>query len=221
MLVFVVVTVALGNWQRHRAADKDALRAQLDASSRQPPVDLAVLPGDTAAARFRRVRVQGTFDASRQMLLDNRVRGGRVGYDVVTPLRIAASGSYVLVDRGWIAQGASRAQLPRVDPPSGPVTVEGRINLPARYLELAKGPASGPVIENLDIARIAASSGLSLAPFVIEQTGDSGSGLVQDWPAPDFGAEQNRSYMMQWYAFAGIAVVLWLTLNWRAKAKPR
>jgi surfeit locus 1 family protein len=220
MLGFVALTIGLGNWQRHRAAEKDALRALVDASASQAPLDLAVLPQDAASARFRQVRVQGTFDASHQVLIDNKVHAGRAGYDVVTPLRIAASGENVLVDRGWIVQGPSRAQLPRVDPPPGPTTVEGRINLPpARYLELAKVTATGPLVENLDIDRIAASSGLRLAPFVIEQTGDNGDGLLRDWPAPDFGAEQNRSYMLQWYAFAGIALVLWVTLNWRATAR--
>jgi len=218
MVAFVALTIALGNWQRHRAAEKDALRAQLDASMSQVPLDLAVLPENAAASRFRPVRVQGTFDAAHQLLLDNKVHAGRVGYDVVTPLRIASSGAYVLVDRGWIAQGASRAQLPKVDPPPGPTIVDGRINLPARYFELTTGTAAGPVVENLDIGRIAAKSGLVLAPFVIEQTGE-GDGLLRDWPAPDFGAEQNRSYMLQWYAFAGIALVLWLTVNWRRQAK--
>jgi surfeit locus 1 family protein len=218
MLVFVALTIGLGNWQRHRAAAKDELRAQVEASSRQAPLDLAVLP-DGASARFRRVRVEGTFDAAHQILIDNKVHAGRAGYDVVTPLRVVPSGADVLVDRGWVAQGPSRANLPRVPVPSGSTMVEGRINQPpARYIELAKGAASGPLVENLDIDRIAASTGLTLAPFIIEQTGDTGDGLVRDWPAPDFGAEQNRSYMLQWYAFAALAVILWLALNWRRAA---
>jgi surfeit locus 1 family protein len=137
---------------------------------------------------------------------------------VVTPLRLDDNPSYVLVDRGWVAQGPSRSELPRVPPPAGPVVVEGRINLPpVRYLELGAGSDAGPVRENLDIARIAASSGLALLPFIVEQTQDTGDGLVRDWPAPDFGIEQHRSYMVQWYSLAALGVALWLTLNWRAE----
>src|SRR5450631_1413054 len=73
MLAFVALTIGLGNWQRHRAAEKDALRAQLDASASQAPLDLAILPQDAASARFRRLRVDGTFDASHQVLIDNKV----------------------------------------------------------------------------------------------------------------------------------------------------
>ena len=61
----------------------------------------------------------------------------------------------------------------------------------------------------------AASSGLPLLPFIVEETQHTGDGLVRDWPAPDFGIDQHRSYMVQWYSLAALGVVLWLVLNWR------
>ena len=109
-------------------------------------------------------------------------------------------------------------ELPSAPPPAGEVTVVGRINTPpARYLELRADAATGPLRENLDIARIAASTGLSLLPFIVEQTQGGADGLARDWPAPDFGIEQHRSYMLQWYAFAVLGCVLWIALNWRAR----
>jgi cytochrome oxidase assembly protein ShyY1 len=41
--------------------------------------------------------------------------------------------------------------------------------------------------------------------------------LVRDWPASDLGAQQNFSYMIQWYSFAAVAAGLWLALNWRLR----
>jgi cytochrome oxidase assembly protein ShyY1 len=76
------------------------------------------------------------------------------------------------------------------------------------------------VWQNLDIARIAASSGLPLVPYIIEQTGEAPDGLVRNWPAPDFGIEQHRSYMVQWYSFALLGCVLWVGLSWRVR-EPR
>jgi cytochrome oxidase assembly protein ShyY1 len=58
--------------------------------------------------------------------------------------------------------------------------------------------------------------GHPLLPFIVEQTEDTGDGLVRDWPDPDFGVEQHRSYMVQWYSLAALAVALWLGLNWRS-----
>ncbi|MEP6944104.1 MAG: SURF1 family protein [Betaproteobacteria bacterium] len=216
LVVLVLLTVGLGNWQRHRAAEKEALRAQYELASRQPLASLDD-SSDAAQLRYRNVRVAGVFDAAAQVYIDNKVHGGRVGYDVVTPLRLAG-GRHVLVDRGWIAGTARRTELPPAPPPVGEVTVVGRINTPpARYLELRPDAATGPLRENLDIARIAASSGLQLLPFVIEQTQAGADGLVRDWAPPDFGIEQHRSYMVQWYSFAVLGCVLWVALNWRLR----
>jgi surfeit locus 1 family protein len=221
LIALVAATVALGNWQRHRAEEKDAMRAQYERAVRSPPIPLAAATADTStdatSLRFRRVRIAGEFDPRAQVLIDNRVHAGQPGYHVITPLRLA-EGRYVLVDRGWVGAGARRSELPAAPPPAGLVTVEGRVNIPPRYLELRANSddhAAGPVWQNLDIARIAAASGLPLLPFIVEQTEGQGDGLVRDWPAPDFGVEQHRSYMLQWYAFGLLGCGLWLGLNWR------
>jgi surfeit locus 1 family protein len=216
-LAAVILFVAAGNWQRGRMQGKEALRAAIDVAAQSPPVNLAALPAatDWSSLRFRPVTAAGEFDAAHQILIDNRIHAGRAGYDVVTPLKLA-DGRFVLVARGWIAQGASRRVLPDVAPASGAVTVSGRLALPSTaYLELKKSPPDGPLWQNLDLARFAEASGLTVLPMVIEQTLDTADGLLRDWPAPDFGTEKHWMYMWQWYAFATLAVALWLGLNWR------
>jgi surfeit locus 1 family protein len=219
MLAAVVVCVAAGRWQQGRMHDKEALRAQMDAAARMAPVALSGLPGvaDWTSLRYRPVIVAGAYRARSQILIDNRVHDGRAGYHVVTPLELPG-GRAVLVDRGWVAQGASRAALPDVPPPGGTVTVEGRIAVPASgYFELKPEAAAGPVWQNLDPVRFAAATGVSVLPVVIEQTAAPvpDDGLVRDWPAPDFGIDKHRIYMVQWYAFAALAIALWLILNLR------
>ena len=218
LAVVVAVTVALGNWQRHRGAEKEALREHYEFAAHQPPLELTAASADMPALRFRPVRASGEFDGQRQVLIDNKVHAGRPGFDVVTPLKLSSEDRYVLVNRGWIAQGVNRSELPRVPPPAGAILVEGRINLPpAHYLELKLDAGPGPLRQNLDIDRITAATGLALLPFIIEQTGDAGDGLVRDWPLPDFGIDQHRGYMVQWYSLAGLGLVLWLALNWRTR----
>ena len=127
---------------------------------------------DPARFRFRAVRAQGVYDATHQLLIDNRVHEGRVGFEVVAPLKLGEGPGYVLVDRGWVAQGPSRARVAAsaaaCEEPSS--STAGSICRRARYLELGTDSNAGPIRENLDIARIAASSGLSLLPFIVEQT---------------------------------------------------
>jgi surfeit locus 1 family protein len=154
------------------------------------------------------------------VLIDNKVRGGRPGYEVVTPFKLAPSNRYVLVDRGWVAQGPTRKQLPSVQTPAGVVQIVGRATIPSkRYLELKADTGEGTLRQNLDIERIAAASGLTLLPFVVEQTEPVAppDELLRDWPPPDFGIERHLAYMMQWYSLAALAVVLWLVLNWRRR----
>jgi cytochrome oxidase assembly protein ShyY1 len=67
----------------------------------------------------------------------------------------------------------------------------------------------------VDIGAYAAETGLKLAPIVIEQHSDADDGLVRDWPRPDLGIERHESYALQWYLFAGLAIVLLAVLSFR------
>ena len=215
----VVVFVAAGHWQQGRMHEKEALRAQQEAAALAAPLSLDALHAGTdwTALRYRRVIATGIYDAQRQILIDNKVQGDRVGYHVVTPLTLT-DGRTVLVDRGWIAQGASRSALPAAPPPEGGVSVTGRVAIPARrYIELGRDEGNGPVRQNLDPVRFSAASGVAVLPIVIEEIAPAGAndGLVRDWPAPDSGIEMHRIYMVQWYAFAALAVALWLYFHLR------
>ena len=213
----VVVCVAAGNWQQARMRAKEALGGQLAAATQSEPIVLASLPAsaDWPSLRYRPVEATGEYLPNQQILIDNKVVAGRAGFHVVTPLALA-DGRYVLVNRGWVAQGRTRARLPDVPPPRGTVSVRGRIATPPTgYFELQREDGAGPVRQNLDLARFAAATGISVLPAIIEATATPvpDDGLIRDWPAPDFGIETHRIYMMQWYAFALVVVFLWFWLN--------
>jgi surfeit locus 1 family protein len=216
----IAVFVAAGNWQRDRLAAKRELRSQLDAVSAAVPVMLPTGVHDWAAWRYRPILATGVFDASRQILIDNKVHAGVVGYAVVTPLRLP-DGRAVLVDRGFVAVGRTRALLPSVPPPAGEVTVRGRVNLVSQgYFELGREDPGGPVWQNLDPVRFAAATGLTVLPIVVEATAPTGGddGLARDRAQPDLGIEKHRIYMWQWYTFAAMALGLWLWFALRPPA---
>jgi surfeit locus 1 family protein len=216
-VVAVGVFVAAGNWQGRRLEQKEALRAQFDAAQAVPAVPLPAFPdADWASWRYRTVLVDGVFDASRQILVDNRVHAGRAGYEVVAPLRLA-DGSTVLVDRGWAPLGASRSEPPRSPPPAGPVRLVGRVAVPPAPAVSRQEDAAGPVWQRFDPATFAAATGVAVLPIVVEQLSSPpdrpADTLVRDRPAPDFGAEKHRIYRAQWYAFAALAAGLWCYFN--------
>jgi len=213
----VAICVAAGNWQHGRMQAKETLRAQYDAASGIAPVALATLPNapDWSSLKYRAVIATGEYLASRQILIDNKVQAGRAGFHVVTPLALR-DGRVVLVNRGWIAQQASRSALPETPPPTGEVTVRGRIAIPpVGYLELEPDSTAGPLRQNLDPARFASATGVAVLPVVVEamEPPVPDDGLVRAWPAPDFGVDTHRIYMVQWYAFALLAASLWGWFN--------
>lgn len=212
----IALFVAAGLWQRDRMGQKEALRAQLAAAAARASSPLPA-PKDWEPWRFAPVTATGSFDARHQILLDNRVHDSRAGYHVITPLGLA-DGRVVLVNRGWIAGGATHSDTPAAPPPAGTITVRGRINNPpSKYLELRHETPAGPVWQNLDLAQYAAATGLRVLPVIVEQTEpiDGADTLVRDWPAPDLGVERHLSYMIQWFTFAAMVAGLWLYFAFR------
>jgi surfeit locus 1 family protein len=188
--------IALGNWQAGRAEAKRALGAQI-----------------------QRIVVHGEFLPEHTVLLDNKVRRQRAGYEVVAPLKLA-EGIHVLVNRGWIEAPARREQLPEVATPRGRVRVEGVMlaRLP-QPLKLGEG-AKGRVRQGLELKEFAVESGLTLQAFVIEQHSALPDGLARDWPPHDAGIEKHEGYALQWYSLAALAVLIALVLSFRKIEAP-
>lgn len=213
-LIFFVLTLSLGNWQSNRADTKRALQARYDAAVREPPIHVGNTLVDRDSVLYRKLEVEGVFDDAHTILLDNRVLNGVAGYHVLTPLRIDGSQLAILVNRGWVATGRSREQVPAPPTPAGRVRLEGMAVDPhTRYVELAPTTPQGRVWQNLDFARYAATSGLELQPVLLLQTSSLPDGLQRNWPRPDTGVDTHVSYAFQWYSLAATLTALWLIMN--------
>ena len=108
-IFFVFVFVFLGIWQIERAANKEGLLQDFNSEQESPPTRLT-----SQSPNWSRVFVDGVFDSSRQILIDNQIHNGKVGYKIFTPFRFDEN-KIVLVDRGWIGQGQSRSDLPQLN----------------------------------------------------------------------------------------------------------
>jgi surfeit locus 1 family protein len=235
----LALTLSAGRWQLDRAAFKVALAQRIEAMAGEPP--MRVNPATTAvevdAPAWRPIDAVGHFDGQRVVLLDNRLRDGVAGYEVLTPLVIAADGRALLVNRGWVAAPAHRDQLPQVVTPQGEVRVTGLAAIPsARFIELRAGTDDAVRWQNWTLERAGERWGIELMPFAMLQTGQavaadgvagasrsastSGRALEQDglarvWPRPDVGIDKHRGYALQWFSFALIATVVWFVLSLR------
>lgn len=213
-LFFFALTLWLGTWQSGRAETKRALQARYDAAALAPPIHVGSAPLDRDSVLYRKLEAQGVFDDAHTILLDNRVMNGVAGYHVLTPLKIDGGARALLVNRGWVAAGRTREQVPRPPVPHGAVKIEGMAVDPhSRYVELAASVPQGRVWQNLDFGRYAAFSGLALQPVLLLQTSATDDGLSRTWPRPDTGVAMHVGYAFQWYSLAATLAVLWLAMN--------
>lgn len=214
--------VLLGNWQHGRAAERRAAFEQMAAAARGAAIDFPGAAADAAQLARRRVAAAGEFLPRFTVLLDHRLHRGRPGYHVVQPLRLAGSGTHVLVLRGWIAAPARRDQLPEIVTPAGAQRIEGiALERLPQFLEPhaaadACRPGTAPCIwQNLKIDDFAAWAGIALAPIMIEQASELPDGLGRDWEHAEAGFRKNEMYALQWYSLAALALVLFIVLSIR------
>jgi surfeit locus 1 family protein len=207
----IALCLTAASWQHRRMHEKEALQQEISAAASAPAVPLPPTVTDWPRWRFRTVTLKGEFDARHQILIDNVQHAGRVGFGVVTPF-VLDDGRTVLIDRGFVAGGATRAILPSPPVPQGAVTLKGRVDLPSlRYVEL--GPSvlpTGALWQHVDPQKFSQATGIRVLPIVIRSVGPPGEGLVEDDTLPDTGIDKHLSYMMQWLTFAAMAAGLWL-----------
>jgi len=223
-LFFAGLAVFLGFWQLGRASQKEALQTQIQNQAVRLPLNPLDLQAMAAASGslYRPVRVAGVWESAHTVYLDNRQMNDKVGFFVLTPLRLQDTGQIVVVQRGWVGRNFEvRTQLPAVDTPPGLVWVEGTIApAPSKLFELGAAP-SGALRQNLDLPQFRKETGLALADFTLRQTGVSSDGLLRDWPPVALGVEKHYGYAFQWFALAVLIVGLyvWFQIVRRGSAR--
>lgn len=218
-IIGVVVFARLGLWQIHRADEKEALLAQY-AAGEHSIVDLTVADAP-ALPRYQQVRVRGRYDPGHQILLDNMPwQNGRPGYRVVTPLDMEQG--WVLVDRGWVPMGATRAEIPDTTVSADGREVTGRFTtMPRAGISLGAGDAgpAGPWPRVLSFPQhdeLERVLGRKLIDGLVLLDPDQPDGYQRAWQAQvqsTFGPGRHIAYAVQWFAFALAAIVMYVVVS--------
>ncbi|MBI3561024.1 MAG: SURF1 family protein [Gammaproteobacteria bacterium] len=218
-LLLSVLFVGLGFWQNWRGDYKQGVVLAEQQRSMLPAIEINGAALDMNSMQYRQVSVTGNFDASHTLFIDNKIHQGMVGYQVVTPLQIANTNTYVMVNRGWVPLGMSRQHLPVIATPPIRLTIHGRLQLPTAGVSKLGLNRSNPgwpaLVRWLDIPSITAETGLALKPYIILQAPSDTDGFVRDWPMLSDSPDRNYAYALQWFSFAVIVVFLWIKLNLR------
>jgi len=209
--------ISLGFWQLDRADQKREQAHILAERAEMPALEINAPITDPETLRFRKLWARGSFEAAGQILIENRRQGNRTGFHVITPLHTEGSDLRVLVNRGWIPAEADGSPTP-VQVPEGTVTVTGEAHIPSPpALVLISGPEAakewGERWPYLTVELYAARAGYPVQPVVILQDPADADGFVRSWPREMPKEGMHIGYAIQWFAFALIALVLWLRLT--------
>ena len=216
-LLATAACVRLGLWQWHKGQEREAEWASFAAGAEH--LVAAGAGSLDALPLYQHVSVTGALDGAHQFLLDNRSWQGRPGYEVLTPLK-RAHGTTLLIDRGWVPFSGARRVLPDVQLPA--VTGDefsGRVALlPSAGLELGRAPPQGewPKVTSFpSMAELSAAYGSPLEARIVWLDREAANGYVRDWRAPGMSPLRHFSYAIQWWCFAGLALLVWGVMSFR------
>lgn len=215
VLILFAVLCALGTWQIHRLAWKEALiasvetRVHLPAVPAPPPAEWSTLTNDNA--EYRHVTITGTYQYDRQTLVQAVTDLGG-GYWVMTPLHVA-DGSTVLINRGFVLP-EWRKHPPAESAPAEPVTVTGllRMGEPGEAFLRHNDPAANRWYTR-DLPAIAQARQLTdVAPYFIDADAASSGNQRDPARAPVGGLtvlkfpNSHLSYAITWYVLAAMVL---------------
>ena len=220
-IALIVLLVSLGRWQLHRAEEKRALFDSFAAGGDAARgIDLQT----PKVPRYSRVEAVGHYDGARQILIDNMVDAERAGYFVITPFALQ-DGGWVLVNRGWVPLGKSRADRPVVPVAGNPRRIRGRAdNLPSPGIQMGTpAPLAPPypVVANFpkraDVAQLLNETQWTPAADSILLDAAEPDGYVRNWAPPGFPPMRHIGYAVQWFGLALALAVIYVVTNFRRR----
>jgi surfeit locus 1 family protein len=218
-IVLIAMLISLGRWQLRRAEEKrvlfDSFAAGTDATRL---IDL----GTPRLPRYQHIEASGHYDQARQILIDNMVNADRAGYFVITPFALTGGG-WVLVNRGWVPLGASRADRPAIAVAGDTRRVHGRAdNLPSPGIQLGTKATLAPPYPvvaafptHAELAQLLGESSWTKATDLVLLDPAESDGYVRSWAPPGFPPMRHIGYAVQWFALALTLLVIYVVTNLR------
>jgi cytochrome oxidase assembly protein ShyY1 len=217
-LLGVPLLLFLGSWQLQRAEQKRVWLQQLNEA---PATTVSGALERLARYDWVPVELQIELVPMKVFLLDNRTWQGRVGYEVVVPIRVD-EGSWWLGSLGWIAAPPRREQLPEVELSRRWLNVEGVLSRPMASVTLAASqvePGWPRRIQSLDLQQIRTALAMPVEPLVLHlKTAVSEVIMPREKIYTGIEPERHVGYAVQWF---GLALVLMIWLVWAGRRERR
>lgn len=222
MMALMAFFIRLGYWQVQRAVEKERILNAASHAQTLAVKSMQTLPMPAnPKAQFRWVTLSGEYEPY-TVLLDNQQRDHHIGYDVLTPFRLAGGSQRILVDRGFIVRDVRRSSYPFVPAPKGLQKIQGYLYQPSdkqwvlgEVLQFQDKHTA--VLERLDVAFISNVLQKSLYPAILRLSPAMAEGFRRDWPLVNMPPERHKAYALQWFSMAGLTLLICIVIVWRRK----
>ncbi len=208
LLLAAAVCARLGFWQLGRLSERRAANRIAQDARDAPALRLPDEAGAGAGLAYRRVQAQGRYDPANEIVVRGQALNGVPGVHVVTPLRLEGSDTAVLVNRGFVP--AADAVTVEADS----LREEGEVRVRGIALPMTNG--GGRPVEHrgritwgrLDRAAIEEQIPYPVLWVYLLQSPDSTlPRMPRRLAAPALTDGPHLNYAVQWFLFAGMAVV--------------
>ncbi len=217
-LLMLPLLLSLGSWQLQRGEEKQQIVDQHSRNQQMPSVvNIEELAADLDH-QYRLAWLRGTVDNQRVIILDNKVKNGRPGYEIFQPVTISGLEDKLLINRGWVKASLDRGILPSILPIEGEVQLRGYL-----YRALKGGYRLDDGIRQVNewpsrvgwitVKRAEELFGESFLPYQLRLDQDSTGALETGWTTVAVQPEKHIGYAVQWFAMAITLLIMTIIAN--------
>jgi surfeit locus 1 family protein len=207
MLIWAVVFglfCYLGAWQIQRYHFKQELVRSYQQNKISAPLPFSQLKSEKDISPFQRVAVSGHYINELTVLLQNRPYKERMGFEVITPLKIGDDKLLLLVDRGWVAGDQTPPAVKAVvdeQQISGEIKLlnEHQFILGKNILNASDSPL---LMQKMDVKELENVTHLAFYPYLLRLSANEPNGFIRDWIITAVQPERHLGYAVQWFAMA-------------------
>jgi surfeit locus 1 family protein len=215
LIICVPLFIKLGLWQYNKAELKQEIQNSYNASLDNEALSLPAKLDNLDEWKHKKVKIKGHYETKYQILLDNQVEDSLGGFHVLTPLKIEGRDDYVLVNRGWIAGGATHTEIPLISTPHELVEIVGLVWVPSKKIFTLESKVEkntwNTVWQHMDLERYQKSVAIKVLPIIIKlDSKSSAGGFVRNWQLPADKIATNMGYAYQWFGFAIASILIFL-----------
>lgn len=217
VLIVTLTCARLGMWQLDRLEQRRARNQGTLQRMRASPTELSSMMRDSSGFLFRRVLLNGEYDDANTVIIAGRSLRGVPGVHVMTPMRLG--GAAVLVNRGWMPSAdAARIDVESIREPP-PSNLPGLITpMPGNYGRGAPPDSFQRVWHRMDGERLRRQFPYPTLPFVVQILPHANQ---PEFPIrlkpPEMDEGPHLGYAIQWFSFAGIAMIGWTAVLLRRR----